>query len=165
MTEPTLIVLCGMPGAGKSTWAAKQHGVIVISCDAVREGESPIHVFAAAHDRLHTLLTCTCIRDFPYPDCPVHSGRAAATVIFDACSLQPFARSRLLHIGRAAGARCELVFFCTPMLTCAARNALRKQPARADWIDLRSQARLAYQATQHEGWALITYLPDRDPFM
>lgn len=147
-SKPTLTVLCGMPAAGKSTWAAAQPNAFVVSCDAVREGEDPVQVFNAAHARAAELL-----------------GAACPAVVFDACSLLPHARARLLHLGRDAGARCELVFFCTPMLLCATRNAGRAVPALVNWIDVRAQARAALRAVQRERWDAVSFIPARDANM
>lgn len=149
-TQPTLTVLCGMPGSGKSTWAADYAALVdcrVISCDAVRAGEDPAHVFNAAHARARALLG------------------QGTSVVFDACSLQPQARARLLRVGREARARCELVFFCTPMLLCATRNSGRLQPAYVSWIDVRAQARAAFRAVSSERWDGVRCVPHADPFM
>lgn len=142
MTEPVLTVLCGMPGSGKSTYAASLQGVTVVSCDDVRAGRNPARVFHAAYGRTRAALA------------------AGLHVVFDACSLQPAARSGLLALGRRAGARCELVMFCVPMTVCATRNSARLQPAYGvNWIDLRAQANAAVRAVKSEGWDHVAYVP------
>lgn len=45
---PTLYVLMGLPGAGKSTWAAAQKNMIHVSSDGIRKelfGSELIHIF------------------------------------------------------------------------------------------------------------------------
>ncbi len=56
-----LTLMVGPPGAGKSTWAARNHPEGIVSTDAIRE-ESPRllepQVFAVARERVRKLLAC-----------------------------------------------------------------------------------------------------------
>jgi predicted kinase len=136
-------VLCGLPAAGKSTWAATNgHHALVLSADVIREhGAHGGTVFARMEARAREALL------------------AGLDVVIDACSLAASQRGTWRAIATQTGARTELVFFCTPFAECMARNARRERPAIADWQAMRAHAQQAVYAVQREGWGAVQYVP------
>ena len=101
---PMLIVLIGISGCGKSTWAAKT-GLPVISSDTIREelfGDesvqaNPALVFEIAHTRVIELL------------------KQNEHVIFDATNVTSWSRAALLDkLGMVKCQKVAVVFNVTP---------------------------------------------------
>lgn len=139
--QPKLIVLCGLPASGKSTYAARL-GVTVASADAIRTANAnPSHEFAKMHATLRAAL------------------RAGKHVVADACSLRPNERLALQRIGRDCYARCELVVFMVPWHVCLRRDAARAQSAKIDWVKWRGLLDDAWRAAPREHWDRVSYEP------
>jgi len=137
---PTLTVLCGLPGSGKSTYAATL-GATVLSADAIRErGESAGVVFGWLYIRARRLLA------------------AGRDVVADTCALDVADRAALLALGRAAGARVELVYMRVDAEVCRARDAARAegQRYRGEWNRARVKHSLSYNAVYREGFDRVT---------
>lgn len=134
MSQPTLVVLCGLPASGKSTLARDLAGplqAVILSNDKIRtEGANPAHMTRWLLAEVERLLG---------------DGR---NVIADTCALRPFERTRLRDIGRRVGARCELVFVNTPWRVCCMRNAQREHPAHIKWLRGASMLHDAHEDTQ-----------------
>ncbi|HVV38415.1 MAG TPA: TIGR03560 family F420-dependent LLM class oxidoreductase [Acidimicrobiales bacterium] len=119
---PCLVVLVGVSGSGKSTWAAQncEPGEIV-SSDALRAqvGESAFDqqasadAFAVLEDIVQRRLA-----------------RGLFTVI-DATSLEDASRQRYRDFARAAGVTCVAIAFPTDAATCKSRNRARATPVPA----------------------------------
>ena len=130
----------GLPGSGKSTWAARQ-GLPTLSTDAIRvtladdATDQTIHVrvFAAVRyllkQRLALNRPVTCV---------------------DATHLTPWERRPYL---RLPGCRVEAVYFDTPLAVCQARNLLRERVVPATVI-ARMAARLV-RPTKAEGFSRV----------
>lgn len=144
--DATLTLLCGLPGSGKSTWAA-QHAEpdCIASADAMRDGADPRGVFAHVWRRAGARL------------------RERRSVIVDVCALRPVDRMPALRMARDFGVPAELVVFCVPVARCMARNRRRSSPAAVDWRVYATMARFMLTAVQREPWARVRYVPRRDP--
>lgn len=123
MRKPTLYILCGCPGAGKSTWAnnfIKDHDVRYISRDEVRyslveENEAYFSrediVFA-----MFALKVATCLSD-------------GEDVIADATHLNKKSRRKLIYgIDRQGVEEYQIIFvyFNVSYEVCCERNKLRE---------------------------------------
>jgi predicted kinase len=114
MTRQSLIVLMGLPAAGKST-IAESFGLPVVSLDAIRiEGKSPGYVVSQCVRKVERMLG------------------DGMPVVVDACNLQPQLRLRWLRLGRAVGARCELLVVETDRDLVLSRNRARPVGERVD---------------------------------
>jgi predicted kinase len=141
----TLTVLCGLPGAGKSTYA-EQHRTraVVLTADAIRtHGARGDQVFGRMYGELKAALA---------------QGR---DTVVDTCALRPTDRAALQTIGNAADAQCELIVFCIPWYLCHARNAARTKPAIVDWHASRALLAKAVSSIPNEGWYRVTWIPTR----
>ncbi len=117
---PTLYMLLGLQGSGKSAWAKANAGrlqAVVLSSDAIRneleaQGQEADalngdRVFAIFNERLKRLL------------------KAGKNVISDATHARRAWRSDELAIARDRGAKVIAVWFDTPLALCRKRNAAR----------------------------------------
>ncbi len=119
-----MIVLVGVPGSGKSTWA-KAQGCQVLSSDDFRlllsgdETNQNIHqqVFAAMRHVLRARL-----------------GIGPATTIIDATNLRLRDRRPWIQLARKFGARVEAVYFDVPLAVALERNQLRERKVPEDVI-------------------------------
>ena len=116
---PCLVLLVGVSGSGKSTWATENCAPgEVVSSDALRAqvGESAVDqkastdAFAVLEDIVQRRLA-----------------RQLFTVI-DATNLEDDSRARYRDFARAAGVPCVAVVFPTDAATCKSRNRQRANP-------------------------------------
>lgn len=122
-----LIMLAGLPGSGKSTWAKEyknkmtgmdKYTVQIISTDEIRkelwgdaaDQQNGAKVFEVAYQRIEFWLKS------PYCD----------TVIFDATNLHKKDRKKFLDKFETM-AETKLVWFGTPFTECINRNSLRER--------------------------------------
>lgn len=114
--RPRIVLLAGLPGAGKSTWAKGKAGVL--SSDALREllADDPnnqnIHslVFRVLRDLLKHRLKLK--RPLTY---------------VDATNLTPYERRPYVKLADLFDADIEAVFFDVPVGECIRRNQLRQR--------------------------------------
>jgi predicted kinase len=141
-----LVVLAGLPGSGKSTWAAQQ-AYSVLSSDAIRlliaddPAVQTIHrrVFATlrslARARMELRRPITCI---------------------DATSLTRWERRQWIRLADDADCEAEAIFFNTPLEVCLARNAGRDRVVPTDVV--REMARRLEPPSIAEGFARVITL-------
>lgn len=148
--RPRIVLLVGLPGSGKSTWASGKQGVL--SSDSLREllSDDPdnqtIHplVFRVLRSLLKHRLAL--MRPVTY---------------IDATNLTPNERSPYFKIAGESGAAVEAVFFDVPVKECIRRNRLRGRIV-PDEVILNMAKRLVAPAAG-EGFSRITTVPqDRD---
>jgi predicted kinase len=124
---PTLYVLIGIQGSGKSTWAkanAGRLGAVVVASDEIRNelaaaGLDPTdmgdRVFATLEARLAE-----------------HLG-AGRSVIADATHARRAWRANEVAVARRFGARTVAIWFDLPLAVCQERNA--RKPGGEHWGD------------------------------
>lgn len=144
----TLYVLCGLPGAGKSTWAALLGpGPHIATADDIRLDDADAR---RAFVRLYTELRAELAP--PQPPTKI--------VVADTCALRRFERLTMQRIGREACAYCVLVCFTVDFATCRTRDASRpaKERARVDWAHASKLREQAFVDARREGWDRVRYV-------
>jgi len=141
-----LVVLVGLPGSGKTTWAARQP-YSILSSDAIRLliADDPttqtIHrqVFGTlrrlARQRLELRRPVTCI---------------------DSTALTRWERRPWIRLADDADCEAEAIFFDTPLEICLERNALRDRVVPAEVV--RDMARRLEPPSIKEGFARVITL-------
>jgi protein phosphatase len=151
--SPGLVLLVGVSGSGKSTFAARHFAPTeVVSSDRCRawvaDDENDQTATADAFAVLHQLVG-------------VRLGRGRLTVV-DATSVQPGARAPLLALARRAGLPATAIVLDLPDGVLEARRAARSDrviPPEA-MARQREQLRRGLDALAHEGFAAVHVLRD-----
>lgn len=148
--EGSLVVLIGISGSGKSTFAARHfRPSTVLSSDAMRAmvADDPDDQDAteAAFELLHTALALRLAR-----------GR---TTVVDATSVEAWARARLLAAARRFGRPTTAIVLALPLETCLERNGLRLHPRPAPALRRQHRRLLAsLAALEQEAFAQVCVL-------
>ena len=148
MPDPSLILLLGSAGAGKSTFARRHFQLTeIISSDQCRalicDDENNQAVNAAAFELLHHLTR-------------LRLAQGKLTVI-DATNLQPQARAPLLQLARASNKPIVAIVLNVSLALCVRQNQQRARRVVPSEILAQHQRELADALTQltQEGYANI----------
>jgi protein phosphatase len=150
-----LVVLIGVSGSGKSSWAARQFPPReILSSDAFREmvsGNAADQSASADAFRLLHLAARARLR------------RGLRTVI-DATNLTLRARRQLLAAAQVAGRPTVAVVFDVPLERCLAQNAERAERRVPESVlrDQQRQLEVARQTLGEEGFSAMMTLTARD---
>lgn len=148
-----LIVLMGIPGCGKSTWA-KEHvretDAVYVSTDDIREEltgdatrqDANDDVFSLAHQRVASALVAGC------------------RVVFDSTAVTVAARGNMLAIAHAANDTVtKLVVFATPFMLCMQRNEKRERVVPDHVMDkMNIRYITSLSEIGYEGWDQINII-------
>ena len=141
-----LVVLSGLPGSGKSTWAARQ-SFSVLSSDAVRQLIADDPAVQTIHRRVFAVLRLLARERLAL--------RRPVTCI-DATSLTRWERRQWIRLAEAADCEAEAIFFHTALDVCLARNAQRLRVVPPEVV--RDMARRLEPPTIAEGFARVITL-------
>jgi predicted kinase len=141
---PKVLILVGLPGSGKSTWAAGRRGAVVLSSDQMRvllsgrETNQKIHgrVFGAMRYFLRERLRLQ-----------------QQLTIIDATNIRRKDRKPFLKIAQAFGARAEAIYFDVPVATALERNAARAR--RVPEVAIRAMAARMQPPRKEEGFDAV----------
>lgn len=139
-----VIVLIGLPGAGKSTYLERL-GVTALSSDALRkllaDDETDQSIHAQVFETLRYLLRLRLVLQRP-------------VTYIDATNLTPGERHPYIAIARAYGYDVEALFFDVPLAVCLERNRSRRRAIPED--ALRKMSEKLVPPASDEGFNLIS---------
>jgi predicted kinase len=143
--KPKIVLLVGLPGSGKSTWAEGKPGVL--SSDAVREllADDPNNQYIHA-------LVFRVLRDLLK-----HRVELKRPVTYvDATNLTPYEREPYVKLAHQLNCKIEAVFFDVPLEECLRRNRGRARMV-PDEIIRKMAARLVKPSAK-EGFSRVNVL-------
>jgi len=117
MEPPRIVVLVGLPGSGKSTYAGEL-GAAALSSDAIRKLLADDENIQTIHDRVFETLRYLLRQRLAL--------RRPVTYI-DATNLTPAERRPYIAIGKAQGCELEAVYFDVALDVCRERNHARRR--------------------------------------
>lgn len=118
LLDPSLVLLVGASGSGKSTFAAKHFKPYeVVSSDRCRE-----MITDDAADQSVTPAAFNLVRYLAH--CRIQAGRSA---VVDATNVQVPARARMIRMAARRHVPISAIVFTVPLQTCLERNARRSE--------------------------------------
>jgi predicted kinase len=143
LAKPNIVLLVGLPGSGKSTWASGKKGVL--STDALRELLADDPTDQTIHARVFRVLR----------DVLKHRLALKRPVTYiDATNLTPKERRPYIKLAQLFDCEIEAVFFDVPAEECMSRNRGRERIVPDDIIVAMAQ-RLVPPAVK-EGFRRVT---------
>jgi predicted kinase len=127
-SSPTITLLIGLPGSGKSTWARAWQlavpGRCCVATDAIRQelfGDAAVQGPWRAIEQRAEQLLCQIVQQ-------IHRGEATAAV-FDATNANAVHRQQAIALVRQCGfTRVAGLWLDVPLALCLTRNAARDRP-------------------------------------
>lgn len=154
LPRTTLLVLCGVPGCGKSTFASRFfRDSAIVSSDQCRVIVSDSETNMAASSEAFRLFRHTLERRLSL-------GRFT---VADSTALTKRARRDLLNIGRKHGFSVNLLVFDMPEETCLARNAGRdRQVIKSVIARMNKELRRTLKSARDEGFDDVHIISEPD---
>ncbi|MGA3026752.1 MAG: AAA family ATPase [Bryobacteraceae bacterium] len=140
------MVLAGLPGSGKTTWAARQ-SFSVLSSDGIRLLIADDPAIQTIHRRVFATL-----RQLARQRLDLHR----PITCIDATSLTRWERRPWVRLAEDADCEAEAIFFDTPLEVCLDRNSRRERVVPAAVV--REMARRMEPPSIAEGFARVITL-------
>ena len=137
-------MLVGLPGAGKSTWLARQ-GIVAISSDWLRQVLADDSTDQTIHARVFLAMRYLLRHRLAI-------GRPVSYV--DATHLTPEERRPYIKIAQWYGCEIEALYFDVPLAVCRERNLRRARVVQDDAME-RMAAKLS-PPSPDEGFSKVT---------
>lgn len=145
ISRPKIVLLAGLPGSGKSTWARGKPGVL--SSDALRELLADDPENQTIHARVFRVLRGLL----------KHRLELKRPVTYvDATNLTPYEREPYLKLAHSFDCRIEAVFFDVPVDECIRRNHDRKRVVPDQVI--RKMAERLIKPSAKEGFSRVNVI-------
>jgi predicted kinase len=145
LLNPRIVLLVGLPGSGKSTWAEGKAGVL--SSDALRELLADDPDNQAIHTRVFRVLR----------DLLKHRLELSRPVTYvDATNLTPYEREPYVKLAHRFDCKIEAVFFDVPVEECIRRNRGRRRVVPEDAI--RKMAARLVKPSAEEGFSRVNVI-------